>query len=321
MNQIYNPKLKLFISIDFIDSTSFKSKEFLLGKNLLWSMQFLSLKDDFSAIMLRELNYLDSVENDLLLEKPSVWKMLGDEVIYSVDITEDVDIKTYILAAINSILKYNNSDDKEKLLKIKGSSWLAETPVHNAIIKTSCGNHRSDQNNNTIKHDHSFDVIGPSMDIGFRIAKFASKKKFIIAVELAEILTKFENASKRKNFHFFFDGEQEVKGVLDSHKYPIIWIDVLNRFQPIEEELLGLSKKEAKANRLYEFCINFIKDNKYILQSNKVPTLDDEIYKKKYEEVCLKIYNISANSTEKQEYESNTMELDIEKIKEIFPNT
>ena len=177
MNQIYNPKLKLFISIDFIDSTSFKSKEFLLGKNLLWSMQFLSLKDDFSAIMLRELNYLDSVENDLLLEKPSVWKMLGDEVIYSVDITEDVDIKTYILAAINSILKYNNSDDKEKLLKIKGSSWLAETPVHNAIIKTSCGNHRSDQNNNTIKHDHSFDVIGPSMDIGFRIAKFASKKK------------------------------------------------------------------------------------------------------------------------------------------------
>lgn len=315
---MYNPKLKLFISIDFIDSTSFKSKEFLLGKNLLWSMQFLSLQDDFSSRMQRELNYLkDEVESQI--PSPSIWKLLGDEIIYTLDVENTNHLPIYIQAAKQAVEKYNNNNkDKDKLLKVKGTAWLAETPVRNAIIKTQCATNSTINNQDKeITHDHSFDVIGPSMDIGFRISKFATKRKFVVSIELAYILTSLDKDSKEKKFHFFFEGQQDVKGVLDNHKYPIIWIDVLNRFLPIEEELLGLYKEPAQADKLNLYCSEFIKQHAYLLQSHTVPSLDDPEYKKQYDDVCAKVYQLE--SVEHIDLDTNK-DVDIAKIKPLSFN-
>lgn len=103
------------------------------------------------------------------------------------------------------------------------------------------------------------DVIGPSMDIGFRISKFASDRKFVVSVEIARILS--ENANN--HLSIYVDGVEELKGVLNGIAYPIIWID-MNNGNPTNIEKL-LNKVPVKDLAILKAFLNeYIDDKKHL---------------------------------------------------------
>jgi hypothetical protein len=71
-----------------------------------------------------------------------------------------------------------------------------------------------------------FDFLGPDIDIGFRITKYAHSKTVTLSAELAYILSliptdlKFENSVEK---YLKIVGFKKLKGVWSNRVYPIIW--------------------------------------------------------------------------------------------------
>src|SRR2546426_1147841 len=88
------------------------------------------------------------------------------------------------------------------------------------------------------------------MDIGFRISRLASHRRFVISVDLAFIVLQTTHELK-----CFFDGRQSLRGVLGAEEYPVIWIDMLDEAREVEDKLRG---SPPEAHVLKDFCENFI---------------------------------------------------------------
>jgi hypothetical protein len=257
----------MFISIDAIGSTELKSKS-IIDNSTDWRDFFLSFYQDFRTIV------ADLYTKHEFQNVAELWKNLGDELIFISTIIELKEIEINLKVFIEAIKKFNS---EKYSLKVKGSSWLAETPVSNLIIIKD----RYPQSKEII----DLDFIGASIDIGFRISKFATDRKFIISVEVAKILV--ENANNK--FTIFFDGELEVKGVLDKNRYPIIWIDIFDGKEPLEEKLFGLNRNSVEYEDLEEYCDIYIDKHKNILTAYKIPKKEN--YKEEYKKIIDKFYS------------------------------
>lgn len=293
------PSLHLFFSVDFIDSTAFKSKVFLQKElDPSWSTQFLALRDDFSSDYLAQFNHLKKGYEPTILEAPKVWKMLGDEVVFSVKILDINTLWVYIETLMHAIDVYNDSG--ERALEIKGTAWLVETPVSNTYINMNIVPAMSIESHSSsiLEMDNSFDIIGPSMDIGFRIAKFSSARKLAISIELAYALTKETPTNHKK---FYFDGLKLVKGVLEHHKYPVIWLDIYDGNDPDDIVLLGINRSATSREMLNKYCKEYLEKYPIILQSYKIPTLDDKKYKDNYDIVLNEVYNNNKNEENEED--------------------
>jgi len=91
---------------------------------------------------------------------------------------------------------------------VKGTGWLAGFPVMNSVMPGDSVSH--------------FDFLGSSIDIGFRLSRFASPRKFIFSVELAYVLSA---PGKLIENGFRYHGKEILKGVLANRPYPIFWLD------------------------------------------------------------------------------------------------
>ena len=238
LNPIFEPTLKLFFSADIIDSTKLK----YTTNRGEWVRIFI---DSFNDL---KLQYTSMLKKESLDEQFHVWKSLGDEIIFVEHIGDTQKIQTYVECFKGAIDKFNSS--KKTSSKLKATAWLAETPVNNAVMPDTT-------NANTIPRQ--VDVIGPSMDIGFRISKFASDRKFVVSVEIARILSEM----KCRDLHIYFDGEEELKGVLKGIAYPIIWVDMLNGHPTTVEKLLNTERKDNQET-LKIYLDEYIDEKKYL---------------------------------------------------------
>lgn len=143
-----------------------------------------------------------------------MWKANGDELIFVSELSNRWHCESLINVFIEIIKKYDTNirSRSDQKLGIKGTSWLAGFPVinHEVMIAFSKG-------------DDKPDFIGPSIDIGFRLTKHSTTRKFVISVELAHLLCDSHDGS---SLTFCSDGLHELKGVLSGVGYPIIWIDM-----------------------------------------------------------------------------------------------
>jgi len=238
LNPIFKPTLKLFFSADIIDSTKLKYTK----KRDDWVRIFI---DSFNDL---KLEYTKMLKKESLNEQFHVWKSLGDEIIFVEHIDDTQKIQTYVECFKNAIEKFNSN--KKTSSKLKATAWLAETPVTNAVMPDTT---------NANAMPRQVDVIGPSMDIGFRISKFASDRKFVVSVEIARILS--ENVNN--HLSIYIDGVEELKGVLNGIAYPVIWID-MNNGNPTNIEKL-LNKVPVKDLAVLKAFLNeYIDDKKHL---------------------------------------------------------
>ncbi|XDD49665.1 hypothetical protein AB3N59_14875 [Leptospira sp. WS92.C1] len=229
-----NRKVLLFLSVDIVGSTEYKNKSETQNN---WLRFFTTFYKDFPITFYKKFEEI----NNPNLQKPEIWKSLGDELIFRVEITDHISAKDTVRAFSQALFSYSLSI-RTTSLALKGSAWIAGFPVINAEIY-------SDEEGKQV-----VDYIGPQMDIGFRISKFASEYKFIISIELLLLLS----ATTDSYFKFFLEEPQILKGVLKNRPYPIIWMKNENAVENNLFKLLNKHNEECKTAELNDYCKSFL---------------------------------------------------------------
>ena len=171
-------KYRLFLSVDLENSTRFKQESFNVSNEYPeWAEFFQSFYFEFNEHLCKQLSSAKKIP------KPSVWKCLGDEIIYVVEIKDSTNVKIYVECFSNAIVKYNevaSTIGKPKNCKCQGTIWGAGFPVRNREVEIPTTLKKSNDN-------PSYDFIGFDMDLGFRISKFSGPERLIISMPIAYI--------------------------------------------------------------------------------------------------------------------------------------
>lgn len=257
-------RMLLFQSVDLEGSTGYKQRN-ADGQNQRWLSVITDFLQEFPALYRATYDSLQSHRGHSCIPEPGLWKVLGDELVYRVEVSRGEDVKLLTSAFRDALAKYNaTTNEQHRLhreqpsaqeggtrLRVKGSSWTAGFPVTNAVIHTG----------------RDYDYIGPSMDMGFRLGALATPQRLAISVELAWLLGTFEAPLR-----FHFAGRTTIKGVAEGIGYPHLWIDVpSSKYYAREFQFIGAPSIEP--HEVAELCGHFIKEH---AAPSYLPFLKDE---------------------------------------------
>lgn len=227
-DELARPKLKLFLSVDIVGSTNFKQRD-KDAQSQGWLNLFVSFFSEFPSLFRSEVS-----ECNPKLELPRLWKSLGDELIFTMELTQRQHAAEYIktfASTLRQAAKNWHTDLKDparRELHLKGTAWLAGFPVGNVEIplRSSENSLRSEGKNSNARDSDEKDYdgrdyIGPLIDTGFRLKEFATSRKLVMSADLAYLIL----SAGVSGMAFFFDGEHSLKGVLRSKPYPLVWLD------------------------------------------------------------------------------------------------
>ncbi|SEH15046.1 hypothetical protein SAMN05428974_1338 [Sphingopyxis sp. YR583] len=261
---VLTPRLRIFLSADVVGSTALKQPVFLETQ-----IDWLEIMQRFYGEMVDAMETgweqlksdLDEELHDVFLgPPPQFWKTVGDEVLYYKDLTDSRQITLTILCwkrALGLVRTYFEKQNKGLLqevgltLDLKSTIWTAGFPRRNKTIVSPAGLSRQLRGGNYSdafrraqsralsqqKRDANarveFDFIGPGIDIGFRLANFATEQKMVISLDVAYILALRGTNILRRHMKtisvdpipIHYDGRVLLKGVFGQRKYPLFWID------------------------------------------------------------------------------------------------
>jgi hypothetical protein len=205
----------LFFSFDLVNSTQFKA----------------SHPDDWPVVVTRFYELI-TAELTTRLSSAIVWKFVGDEVLFFKQITQRQDLHVALPAAHDAMLAtmdvlHKNFPLSRELLAVKGTVWIAEAqpiqPSDASSIKTSPRNIIVETGRSPSAMRRDF--LGPEIDAGFRISKFALRRRLVVSAELACLLYRERAAYTGIEKQLKIVSFQILKGVWTGRHYPIVWYE------------------------------------------------------------------------------------------------
>lgn len=238
-------KLRLFASADLVGSTAFKASQ----TDSRWAPTFKEFFSDFPTCLAGCYGNLPA-EFEVPDDKFIAWKFSGDEILFWVQLKKSTHVASHLLAFKNAVSQFPKQWEEKKIpLKLKATAWIAGFPVTNTEIRI--GGSETNEGN--------LDFIGPSMDLGFRIAKYTTVRQFVLSADLAMMLLDSIDLieAPRKHFQMHLHGLEQLKGVIDNEPYPIFWVDTRDGEILLEEKLLGVHR-DFRADDIKEYLRHFI---------------------------------------------------------------
>jgi hypothetical protein len=114
-----------------------------------------------------------------------------------------------------------------ELLAIKGTVWIAEAqpvqPSDAADIKFTSRNIIVETGRSPSEVIRDF--LGPDIDAGFRISKFALRRRLVVSAELAAVLYRERGLFPEICNRLKITSYQTLKGVWGGRHYPIVWYE------------------------------------------------------------------------------------------------
>ncbi|MFM0722373.1 hypothetical protein PQQ53_01605 [Paraburkholderia strydomiana] len=307
------PKLRLFMSVDITGSTQFKqilshsphkggtahkeeSEEGVPSEP--WLSPILEFYEQISAVFDDQWKAVAKHAQEEPHEwpvgdRPSVWKAVGDELIFTKILTDHRQAYLSVLAWLRTIQEYRQRIKRHSAgLDLKCAAWIAGFPVNNAevvldhepsgrLASSDDGDYifgnlarlcstngsqppagpDSERNITGIR-----DFIGPSIDTGFRVASVASPRKFVLAADLAFILShvagNLTTSWTLEKLVFYYEGRRDLKGVTNGTPYPIFWVNAVLP-DPLMEIEDRIEKREpTAASEVKTFCERYLEKNK-----------------------------------------------------------
>lgn len=200
--------VRLFLSVDMAGSTQFKAR-FTDGGS--WLDTFRTFFTNFPLMLAGQVGFAFLEEG----ETPSVevWKVMGDEVIFVASPESPEALVNMLLALFRTMNAYEDRYLEDLPLRLKGTAWLADFGSRNIeleIPELSGGD-----------GVRAIDFIGPDLDLGFRVTKFARPACLALSFDVADLVIAAGNAGEA-SLHLI--GAEELKGVMFGRPYPIIWM-------------------------------------------------------------------------------------------------
>ena len=197
--------LRLFMSVDIAGSTDYKAK-FAASPDVGWLRVFESFFQIFPIVLIGQIavEFFDEAE----LPSLRVWKVLGDEMIFTSEPQSGRDTALLLRALFSAMARYETQHFGDFPLHLKATAWSARFPAPNIEIEIP-----------EMSHGVTYvDYLGPDIDLGFRIARAAQPSAITVSHDLLEMLLE-ANAP----FDYFHGGDPVMAGVNQGRPYPIVW--------------------------------------------------------------------------------------------------
>lgn len=201
--------LRLFLSTDVAGSTEFKVG-LARQRGTGWLDVFRNFFRNFPILMMGQVG-MEFLTEDTLPEM-TVWKFMGDETIFVCVPASPEEVTLLVRAHLNAMASYEAQYLADLPLRLKGSAWLARFPSPNIEIEVP----ELGRSGGTAQTD----FIGPDIDLGFRLGKFAWPATVSVSLDLLDVVL---HAGNRDLLDFFLVGREPLKGVLFGRPYPAIW--------------------------------------------------------------------------------------------------
>lgn len=292
------PAVHLFVSFDIEGSTRFKTH--VKEGSKIWGPFFRTVFSAFPGIVQKcetdvYRNFLDGNPGyrERFEERPrlQLWKTLGDEFVFEKQLIGGYDAFLGTLAACRALregasLLRKAASDRESHSKdgktlfpsqLKATAWIAGFPIKNIYLSepereksTEHGNPAAQgsspiDSEKEISSRGKVDFVGPSIDLGFRLAKLATPARMPISAGLAWMIAEIQSQALPKGqpdialdilnqrLPIYYLGREPLKGVdLDGEDYPVFCINTSNT-KPMERDEVSLIA-ECDSNRIASFC-------------------------------------------------------------------
>ena len=216
--ELVRPKLRLFLSVDIIGSTDLKYQQ-ASGPGPEWVFPLLSFYTTFPEFLNAAIQSMEgrrTVKGKAAVAKlPALWKALGDELIFVVELCGRHDAARHVMAFRSALQRAAANwagSSGGSHLRFKGTAWLAGFPLGNAEVPVV---------ESASQISLMPDFVGPQMDAGFRLKDHASQRKLVLSADLAYLLLQ----AGKHGLSLFFHGDQPLRGVMRGKPYPVIWVD------------------------------------------------------------------------------------------------
>jgi hypothetical protein len=193
------PRLRLFLSVDLVGSTSFKQSR------LAWLPALLDFYRDFDHLMHTQYR-AHRQRSNLPVPPPEFWKSNGDELLYTCELTSREQAVDTLHVWLSTLNAYRS--DLATLVEdmdVKSTAWIALFPEPNAEVFFRRGGRqfRADATGDALlvqaemrdqwyagaRHDLTRDFVGPQVDTGFRLSRCATPQRMMLSADLAFLLT------------------------------------------------------------------------------------------------------------------------------------
>lgn len=229
--ELVRPKLRLFLSVDIVGSSDFKYQQ-SSGPGAGWVFPFLSFYQTFPEFLDQAVEECQTTKKKVkapALEKPRLWKALGDELIFVVELQRRMDAAHYLRSFRRALQRASrNWLDNSHRFQFKGTAWLAGFPLGNVEVPVV---------EQPGVPSSMPDFVGPQIDAGFRLKDHATPRKLVLSADLAYLLV----VTRGHQLHLFFDGDQPLKGIMRGKPYPLVWLD-----GEVSDNKKGLSLQQKK---------------------------------------------------------------------------
>lgn len=202
--------IRLFLSVDMVGSTQFKAR-FPGQGSQGWLEVFQAFFCNFPLILAGQVGF--EFIDDERTPSIDIWKAMGDEVIFAAEPQSAEEAASILRALLRAMALYESRYFERIPLRLKGTAWLVafgEQNIELDIAELAAGD--------GARH---IDYIGPDVDLGFRLSKYARPSSLVVSLDLLEQLLDARNAG---DLAFHLVGRDELKGVMFGRPYPIIWV-------------------------------------------------------------------------------------------------
>jgi hypothetical protein len=252
----YDWLLCIFFSVDIEGATAYKITARNQADDSDWCDLFEDFYTGFSGCFYKAYRpfSLSSVCYTVEQLRPTLWKSVGDEILFYSIITDSVQTLAHVYAFRRAIINYNKILQKYGV-QCKGTAWIAGFPVNNRIVLAP---------NKNDNDPLLIDFLGSSIDAGFRLTKFSSPRKLVVSLDLLWLfaesaLVYMEEGTDDSLTSLIsvikYAGQHELKGVFSGKKYPIFWLDTCI-IQPVEDTFLSVPHP-CDLQNIVTFCEEF----------------------------------------------------------------
>jgi 8-oxo-dGTP pyrophosphatase MutT (NUDIX family) len=163
-----------------------------------------------------------------------LWKYVGDELLLYKKI-ETLDELRGCVPKAHAVMThtidrlYDLFPDSRTILSVKTTIWCAR--VHEIPPADIHADRPANGYRNLIVPQpvppgrEQLDFLGPDIDIGFRIARFAARRRLVISADLAYLLYKDRAENEPIENRLRIVGYERLKGVWGDRHYPVIWYE------------------------------------------------------------------------------------------------
>lgn len=255
-SDLYSPDLRIFLSVDLIGSTAFKQLSTATDKASekyhSWLFSFFDFYTEFKTVYLGVLEQHKLHYGVDIYEQPHLWKRLGDELLFSASLQNTKQPLFFIECFRVAMVEYEKKiHELNWPLGLKGTAWIAGFPVRNVKIPAETDGELAE------------DYIGPCIDLGFRLSKYSTARKFVLSVELVWLVLSF--LEDQKSFPIYYDGKEDIKGFRGGN-YPVFWTSKPGKRENDKEMLLLDLRPCSDSDHVVSFCQGFIANSSNDLQ-------------------------------------------------------